>query len=148
MDERLCEKATVLNKPPADLARDIVTTIYSVRFTVRHSTSTQFKNDSLHSQYTLVRCIVSNKTHAASQKTTTVQKGINSQLYDFAMDQLRRDYLGDAPDPNVTVRSVGAPRQGADVHTLFDVQEGQAIFDESKTGSGLRFKNGRFKRLR
>ena len=49
-------------------------------------------------------------------------------------------------------QSVGAPtpRRGSDVHTLSDIQEEQAkaVFEESKTGSGLRFKNGRFKRYR
>ena len=82
----------------------------------------------------------------------TVKARISRNIYDLALAYIREKYLNGATDPNVMAQSVGAtpPRRGSDVHTLSDMQEEQAkaVFEESKTGSGLRFKNGRFKRFR
>ena len=134
---------------PKEMARTVVKSIRSIRSSVSHPKGEKFNEDDLKYDYNIARYITQGKKAVSNIKYETVKKEMGNHIYDLTMDYLSKKYLRDAPDPNV---SVGAPppQQQPNIRTMADIQEEptQTVFDEAKTGSGLRFKNGRFKRTR
>ena len=119
-----------------------------IRQSVSFPAGLKFNKDPLMPAFNTARYVIENKGSSGNITYPMIKQIINDKIYDLALDYICDEYLKDAPNPNIGLE---APlfRPGVDVHTLFDTEKkSQAVFEESKSGAGLRYRGGRFKRFR